>query len=415
MRIFDRSWSRAKAFRDGTHRAIDPAESLAWLWPKARAAGVTRLADVTGLDRLGVPVWVCVRPNSRGLATSQGKGLSHDAARISALMEAIESWHAETIATPVRIADHATMARAGAAIDPVTLDHFRDAPPRPDLPLAWVEGRLLGSDTPCAVPLDAVSTDYVVDARGGHAPALVQSSNGLAGGNHVLEAMTHALTELIERDAVAEHGAAIRAFRPALRVADDSIDDPACRALLDRIEAQGLVTAVFTLPTRFGVPAFACSIMDEDVRQRLRPLPPFNGYGCHLDRGIALLRAITEAAQSRLTFIAGSRDDISLAEYERSSNPDDLERYRVLFDGAAEARFEAAPSHGFDSFEADLTFLNRALADAGLDRIVFVDLSKPGVGVPVVKAVVPGLRTPDTLVRGRPMAAGADTRTREAA
>ncbi|MGO8078030.1 YcaO-like family protein, partial [Rhizobium leguminosarum] len=41
------------------------------------------------------------------------------------------------------------------------------------------------------------------------------------------------------------------------------------------------------------------------------------GFGCHPDPVRAALRAITEAAQSRLTSIAGSRDDFSPRIYQR--------------------------------------------------------------------------------------------------
>jgi YcaO-like protein with predicted kinase domain len=57
------------------------------------AMGITWLANVTGLDRIGLPVCVAVRPNWRALSTSQGKGETIEAAKASALMEAIESWH----------------------------------------------------------------------------------------------------------------------------------------------------------------------------------------------------------------------------------------------------------------------------------------------------------------------------------
>src|SRR3954469_14776054 len=52
--------------------------------------GITRVGNVTGLDRLGIPVYMAMRPNSRSLSVSQGKGLSHDAAWVSAVMESLE-------------------------------------------------------------------------------------------------------------------------------------------------------------------------------------------------------------------------------------------------------------------------------------------------------------------------------------
>src|SRR4029079_18237184 len=57
--------------------------------------GITRVGDLTGLDKIGVPVWFCCRPNSRGLAVSQGKGITAERARLSAIIEAIEGAIAE--------------------------------------------------------------------------------------------------------------------------------------------------------------------------------------------------------------------------------------------------------------------------------------------------------------------------------
>jgi ribosomal protein S12 methylthiotransferase accessory factor len=403
MRFFAEDLSQPKRFRDGTHRACAPAETLGWLIPKARSIGMTRVANVTGLDVIGVPVWVAIRPNSRGLSTSQGKGLSDDAARASAVMESVEGWHAETIDRPVRICDHATIGRHGAAVDPESLCYYRDTPPRPDLAISWIEGFDLASELPCWVPLECVSTDYVVKADGGLPATFVQSSNGLAGGNHLLEAIDHALTELIERHALAASAEEVRGFAPRLRVDPATVDDPGCREVLARLDSAGMLAAIFALPSAFGIPAFACSIMEADSGQRLRVLPPFNGYGCHLEPGIALLRALTEAVQSRATFISGSRDDISVAEYIRSGSPDDLHSYRTLFGGGAELRFGDILGEAKDSFEADVRRLIERLGEHGHDQVVIVDLRKPGMDVPVVKAVVPGLALPETLIRGRPI------------
>src|SRR4051812_32950415 len=92
-----------KAFRQGTHRAASPAETLARVRTLMAQMGITRLGNVTGLDRIGIPVAVAVRPNSRSVSVSQGKGLDWEQAMASALMEACEGFHAEEIG-PVRTA-----------------------------------------------------------------------------------------------------------------------------------------------------------------------------------------------------------------------------------------------------------------------------------------------------------------------
>src|SRR5919202_1722884 len=98
-RLFDPAESRRcrvpKAFRRGTHRTMAPEETLARIRPHASRMGITRLGNVTGLDRIGIPVAIAVSPNSRSVSVSQGKGLNREQAMASALMEACEGYHAE--------------------------------------------------------------------------------------------------------------------------------------------------------------------------------------------------------------------------------------------------------------------------------------------------------------------------------
>ena len=90
----------AKRYTTGTHRVFAPEETLERMRPHWRKLGVTRFADVTGLDRIGIPVIMAIRPNSRSVAVSQGKGVHLAAAKASALMETVETWHAERISAP---------------------------------------------------------------------------------------------------------------------------------------------------------------------------------------------------------------------------------------------------------------------------------------------------------------------------
>lgn len=400
--LFGRELTLAKSHCHGTHRACDPAATVARYRPLASRIGLTRLANVTGLDIIGLPVWVAIRPNARGLSTSQGKGLTHDAARASALMESIETWHAETIERAVVVESAATLRRRAAIVDLTQLSHYADSLPRVDMPLPWIEGFDLMAQQPCWVPLEAVSTNYVVSARGTTETTFVQSTNGLAGGNHLLEAVTHALAELIERDAVAAGAAALRRLDRALRIETAGIVDDDCRTVLGYLDRAGTTTAVFDLTSDVGVPVFAASIVDADATSRWRTLPPFNGYGCHPSPAIAVLRAVTEAVQSRLTYISGSRDDISAADYARSGNVDDLASFRARLDAGPPSRdFAAIPNRATSSFDGDIAMMLAAVRRVGVNSVVAVDLAKPGLDVPVVKLVAPGLAAPVSMIRGR--------------
>ncbi|SFK94945.1 YcaO-like family protein [Lysobacter sp. cf310] len=392
IRVFGEELRLMKSFWDGTQRACDPEDTVRRLQALAPRIGLTRLANVTGLDVIGVPVWVAIRPNSRGLATAQGKGLTHAAAKASALMESVECWHAETIERPVYVDSPWSLRRRAPIVQYERLSHYEDSAPRADQPIAWVEGYDLLQDGPVWVPLESVSTNYVGSGRRGSATTFMQSSNGLAGGNEVLEAITHALKELIERDAIHHAGDAMRSFDSARRVSIETIDAPDCRAVLDKLDAAGVSVAAFDLSSDLDIPVYGCSIVDADDALRWRTLPHFNGYGCHLNPGIALLRALTEAVQSRLTYISGSRDDIAPGQYRSGGNPNALKSFREAWARSpASLDFRERKNLATTSFNGDIRYLLDRLRAAGIENAVAVDLRKPDIGVSVVRMVVPGL------------------------
>lgn len=402
VNVFGRQWAMPKRHFSGTHRVCSPRETLDRLQPIQGTFGITRLANVTGLDTIGLPVWVAARPNSRGLSTSQGKGLTHEAAKVSALMESIEGWHGENIDLPLRHGSPEALAAKAAMVDYRGLSHYAGLAPREDTPLHWVEGWNLVAQEPCLAPFEAISTNYVTGPSGYLQTTFVQSSNGLAGGNHIVEAITHALFEVIERDAVARAAHLLRSFDSVRRVDPATVIDPDCRTVIDLVQAAGVALAILDLTCDTRLPVFAVTIVDVDADLHWRSLPSFSGYGCHLQPGIALLRAINEAVQSRLTYISGSRDDISYSEYRRGGNADALKSLRSrLSSSPCERDFaavEALPTRGFGE---DICAIIDRLRAIGIDQVIAVDLTKPEHQIPVVKVVVPWLAAPAPMIRGR--------------
>jgi ribosomal protein S12 methylthiotransferase accessory factor len=404
MQLFGEPLALAKGFSEGTHRMRSPGETVEHFKPLMPRLGITRLANLTGLDTIGLPTWMAVRPNSKGLSTSQGKGVTHAAAQASALMESIESWHCENILRPTRIASPHEMSRAEPTCDVLQLSRYADRPLRQDLSISWIEGRDLAGDTPCWVPWEAVSTDYTTRPGDRAETLFVQSSNGLAGGNHLAEAVFHALTELVERDAVAQTVDQFRRADPARRIRRRSIQDPALLDLLSMLDAAGLETVLFDLAVDTRLPVCGCTIVDREATSRWRLLPHFSGYGCHLSPAIALSRAITEAVQSRVTYISGSRDDITAEEYRRGAHVDDLDSYRKLAgDGEGEVDFGDLQDHSTECFAQDIQVVLRALSAVGVEQVIAVDLRRDDLGVPVVKLVAPRLAAPTSMIRGRPI------------
>ena len=66
--IDNRALTQAKGHIAGTHRTRAPADTFAAYSRWMPHFGITRLANVTGLDRIGLPVYVAIRPNARSLA-----------------------------------------------------------------------------------------------------------------------------------------------------------------------------------------------------------------------------------------------------------------------------------------------------------------------------------------------------------
>ncbi|CAD5373295.1 YcaO domain-containing protein [Rubrivivax sp. A210] len=381
-----------KLHRAGTHRAVPPAETLARMRPLLPALGITRVANVTGLDHIGIPVFQACRPNSRSLSVSQGKGLDADAARVSAIMESVEAHHAENMRLPLALGTAAEMARRHAVIDVDGLPREPGSPFHRQLPLLWVAGEDWLRQEPVWVPYQCVHMN-ATPARLLEPQCFAGSSNGLASGNHRLEAVSHALCELVERDARRTFEGQTAAEQQARRVDLASIDDADCRSALRRFARAEMAVAVWDLSGAIGLPVFECLIVDAAEDAAMAQVPA-RGSGCHPLRAIALLRALTEAAQSRVTLIAGARDDIRRSDYERACSRDNLRLLRDQAREPATRAFAAAPSHDFASFDEDVALALDLLRRAGLEQVAVLDLSLPGIPASVVRVVVPGLREP---------------------
>ena len=380
----------------GRQRARLPEETLALLEPFLwEPFGVTRLATVTGLDRIGIPVVMSVRPNSRTLAVSQGKGVDLASARASALMETVELWHAEIHRLPRTMASWAELEAATAAdgdtavLDPRVLPRSLETMWRPERPLPWVTGVDVVSGRVTWVPYELVHTDTRLPQPEGSG-CFTRNTNGLASGNTRAEALLHALCELVERDAdtLFRLDARIQAER---RLDLSTVDDPVAAGLVDRYDAAGVDVMAWDCTSDVALATFQVVISDRASDPVFRPLPSAYGAGTHPERGVALTRALTEAAQSRLTHIAGSRDDLTRARYRTIQDPAVLAENAALVHAPTPRSFAAAPDAHHDTVDEDLAHVVDALLAVGVGPIVAVDLSIDGLPVHVVRAVVGGI------------------------
>src|SRR5262245_30436411 len=173
LRFYDQVLDAPTKLRDGTHRAATLEATWRRFAPAARKAGITRIADLTGLDTLGVPVFAAIRPMGLSLSTQQGKGVSPEAARVSALMESLETYSAEHLDAKIirgsyrelrkrrNVVDVRALPRAIATEPAPTRKHGTKRGGRLDLDASWrwVEGFDLVANEPILVPEQAVTLD----------------------------------------------------------------------------------------------------------------------------------------------------------------------------------------------------------------------------------------------------------------
>jgi ribosomal protein S12 methylthiotransferase accessory factor len=171
----------------------------------------------------------------------------------------------------------------------------------------------------------------------------------------------------------------------------NSVDDAICQDVLGRLERAGLSVGVWDITSDINLATFACMIVPRDDNTMWH-CAVSTGYGCHPAREVALLRALTEAAQARLTIISGLRDDFRREAYEQWLDPDVVAASRRRVSRSAQARrFGDVPTWNGETFQDDVQWELECIRKAGIRRVVVVDLTKPEFRLPVVRVIVPGL------------------------
>jgi ribosomal protein S12 methylthiotransferase accessory factor len=368
--------------------------------------GVTRIAEITHLDVLGVPCYSAIRPGC-GVSAYSGKALTPLEARVGAQMEALEATLAYDARVPTRRATYDALAAVGPALDPERLPVVGSE--RRNLRAVefdWVTGWNLRTGETIWVPADAVFL------RAAAKPPWYRSSNGLAAGNCLTEALAHAVAEIIERDALTiqalttELGHLSGLLRSLARppgpatprpgrfdgsdlsypfVNLDSLPEP-LRAVVEGVEHAGVLIDLRWVASDVPLPVFLCMIHEGATGANLTHA----GSGAHPDAAVAARRAMTEAAQSRLTFIHGVREDLRQPAVTLGERPADgwFDRRVPRMD------FSTFPTREFPNVADDLREMVEALGSVGLDEVYAVDLSHPDIPFAVARVIVPGAEPP---------------------
>jgi len=367
----------------GTHRVRAPEETLARVEPLLPRVGITRVAEITQLDELGIPVFQAIRPNSRNVSVSQGKGITRPLAKVSAIMESVESWHAEQpqlASTRARVAEMAQ--RLPYSIYDLNLSKHHLL--HDNLELEWFPARRLDTSEETFVPADYIRLDFTA-TRQWLLPTFYTTSNGLASGNTLEEAILHGLYEVIERDTFERVRTGTCAKTP---VDASTVDGAASASVLELLWRARVSVEIFSAVGPGGIGCFEASITSAAYPIKAA------GYGCHLDRDVALSRALTEAAQSRLSIISGARDDIRHHAYVGIRNRRPAARSTIT---QPSTDFRQTPSSPHSSLRADLDeVIARVHAVTSFPPLV-VDLTRQDLNIPVAFVVVPTFRFLETL------------------
>lgn len=345
---------------------------------------------------------------------SSGKGTTDISARVSGLAEAIERHSAISDGTEPRL--RTSMVQLGeAALNPQDILQFSTtqyanrqylnrAPdpyhwvPEPFDPEAvidwmpiWRPAKNQTQWIPAAFSLFMFSHGAAfpgaVCARG---QKMIRSdSNGLASGSTPGDAAAQALLELIERDAVA-----IWWYNkiPRQAMAQNFTDTPFIRGTSKWLHSIGRTLDIIDITSDIGIPVAAA----------VAPKPGADsdqiilGFGAHPNPTVAATRAVTEALQFMCALPPQFRTTAGADMSGINTSIDDaasqwLKTARLIENQHLTADPNALQVQHVPWNQADPKRIISRLEKSGLP-VYLQDLTRPYIGLPVIRAVVPGLR-----------------------
>ena len=354
------------------------------LLPLCRRASITRIGDLTGLDRIGFPVIQAIRPAALSEVTSLGRGMSRISAAIGAIMESLERFYAEAIPPSRVFLSTAEELIIGAnCFDgfclPATRLNWRDRE------TAWIMGVDMATGATAPVPFELVHTIYT-DPPPASDGVFLRTTTGLACHRSDFGALLHGLLECIERDAIARafetHG-----FMDRMRLPVSGLG-AAVQDILSRLTGFGILVAFWFAPSPAGIPVVWCQTIESGEGEPMLALPT-EGYCAGLDLQKAAFGALLEALAARAGAISGARDDQTRRHYARRSET-------MLADARNLILGEATTSGDFAGALptiTDLADLVEKIVDAGLGPVLAVPIaSEDDPNVHCVRTVLAGMR-----------------------
>ena len=389
--------------------------------PLSKKIGVTRLADITDMDVLRIPNYSAVVPGTEDyIWVYSGKGPTKRHAMASALMESIERYSSLPsgwLGKFVR-SSYSELSKTHKVLHPDEIVEPMRFVYHTDMMMDWLPGYDLVSGEEIMVPASIALFRYTSSPPAIN-PFSYFHTNGLASGNVMEEAVCHALCEVIERDAMSladlrasaipfhilrtiVHSLNAAAFSVSPILTDKFVDDPSIfpdvdiseidfepvKILVEKFRRAGISLMVKDITSDIGIPTFNASSV-EWISHDYGYLA--EGHGTHPDARIAVLRAITEVSQTRAANIQGARDDLRKIKYN-DENTDDRRAWQFMH-STKKIRFSEVPTFFNEDILDDINLILYRLKNVGLNQVIIVDLTNQDIGIPVVRAIVPGLET----------------------
>lgn len=380
-----------------SYRERNPKATFAKAIDFAKDLGIVRVADITQLDRIGLPVFASIRPNAHvnSLCVHAGKGLSMEDARTSALMEGIEFAIVEKPNSKIITYTETPLNLFGIKCKERLIEfcpmHNSRIPANQKM--EWIDIDNLIDNNKFPTPKELVLFPLPSDPN--YISYFGASTNGLASGNSLEEASIHGLLEVIERD--------IESFRlvkdESILVSNESLPKEISK-LVTRIEERNFKFYCRYVPNQFSIPYFCSFILDSHP---FMPVFASEGFGCHPNKKIALVRSITEAAQSRLSHIHGGRDDI-INRYYLFSPKEEAEfneKFETKVSRGKKISFNEIESLDFNktSSETMLNELVNLLKNLGFKKVGRITLTSKQDPVSVVRIIVPQLESLNSVTK----------------
>lgn len=374
-----------------TVRTTTSLQTLEKILPIIEKAGVTRYPEITELDKTGILAFQSVRPEAEideeTFTVFSGRGATKEDCMVSALAEAIERFSAEKKnfdSEKILVNSYKNLKKDYCLINPHEFNAPKSINFLEDETLEWVPTVNLIDDETYYTTANTVFYPYVPSAG---RSLFRYFTTGLAAGNSYVEAVAHGLFEVIERDASAINLLKL-AKNPAIN--HQSITCSTALEIIDKLKQANLNVVIrYISTTDINVPVFSVLCEELDLYD---PLYVSGGYGAHLNKDIALINALNEAALSRVSTISGAREDIKKFEKKRETSYIEYkEKYRNWFDTSNAIDYQSIVSFAYPTVFDDLVSLCNTLVKAGFNKILIADLGIKDLVLPVVKVLVPGI------------------------